>query len=964
MRRHSGVAKEVAPRSKQRTSQIQHPQPLHVSHVLFFVVPIALFILFFFPSFSPDVRFSYRDVAFYYYPLFQQIQHEWENGRVPLWTPFVNLGQPLAADPTASVFYPAKLVFFLSSLNCISYATCFKLYIWIHIVIAFILSYRLSRNLKISHIGSLFSAITYTFSGQVLFQYTNVIYLVGAAWAPVFFSLALSFYRETNLRLKRKILIKLSVLLALTILGGEPQIVYLTLIALAIIFIFVPTKLGSLSNICRRSPFVKVQFLQRFVMATVFIAIVSITVFCLAAIQILPSLEMIAGSQRADETKPRSIWEIPRICLSCDSFDQNDAFKGEVFSNLLCSDFSSGGQSCSNYRFSVGPWRWLEFIFPNIGGRQFPQSTRWFNVFPEEVSVWSPSLYFGVFPFLLAVSAFSFRYHPEKRNSFQTIGTWIVVVSLLASMGGFGLVWICRAIGGILSGRQIDASFSDYDPVGGVYWLLNVVLPYFSNFRYPAKLLTLAMLGFSCLAGFGWDRKSNSIFLGKTLIITDVVAFCCLILVTAIGKDLFSSIHMKDPLFGSFQPLLAQKEVCNSLLQTTVVLLISTTIYFLARHKTISRFSRFVQLLSFCLLAVTAVDVYLANNWTIVVSPSSLFNRESDYLKQIEKEQRDSLSIIQPKLLDRGMISREFCATPPVRVYRFPVWFPPIFQTESSRQRNAERVIWDVETLFPQYPFDHNIALLDVRGAVSEKHYNSFIDATLNSVNVGETLGFLDVRYAIGPKFWISNLLNLNLEPIIDLDEDVSAKLDCSVTMEHVQSPVARATLCRSGNKEGSLTLQHPDSQNITTLNSEKKEDYIEILSYEPNSIVYIASATRSSDIIFAEQFWPDWYATSIAVSPKQADNLRNKRFNATAIQTIVKQLENDSSTKSIVGPTERTLKFLRKTSIPKGLWCIKVDYRPKKLFEGVLVSLISWGALAFFSVYTLLKRKKYQSEI
>ena len=942
-----------------RLCQFPRVSPVLWEYLLSFFVPIALFVALFFPSFSSNARFSYRDVAFYYYPLFQQIQNCWESGNVPLWTPFVNLGQPLAADPTASVFYPIKLIFFLSSLGCVSYATCFKLYVWIHVVVAFALSYRLSRNLKISHTGSLFGALTYAFSGHILFQYTNVVYLVGAAWTPGFFSLALSFYREVFFRKRVKILIKLGVLLSLAILGGEPQIVYLTIVTLTIIFLFVPIKHGIFPNRLSRSSLVKTSFRQRVISVCVFTAFVSTIAFSLAAIQILPSLEIVANSQRQSE-QPRSIWEIPqKYRLAHDSKEQKDTLSNDFFSNLLCADFSSGGHSCSTYRFSVGPWRWLEFVFPNIGGRQFPQSSRWFNVLPEEASVWTPSLYFGVFPFLLAFSAIRFRFNRIKDNSFQIIGTWLVLISLLASMGGFGQVWICRILGEFLSNRQITTFFSNYDPIGGVYWLLNVALPYFSNFRYPAKFLTLTMLGFSCLTGFGWDCKSYSVRLRNSLFLIVLTAFFCLIIVSATGDDLFSKIRSTDPLFGSFQPALAQHDVCRSFLQTVIVLLISSAICLSLRLKRIRRSPRSVQCLSLCLLAVTATDVYLANSWTIVVSPTSLYKRESVFLKQIEKEQKDMLHILQPKIQNNNSpISKEFNATPPTRVYRFPVWFPPIFQTETSKERNSERIIWDVETLFPLYPFDHNIALLDVRGAVSENYYSNFIDATLNSANIGETLGFLGVDYVIGPKFWVANLLSANPKPTTLLEGLFSAQLDCSVTMDHVQFPITRAALYQS-EEQVALSGKRSTSRDDAPLPLQENDDCVEILSYEPNSIVYLVSTKDPSDIVFAEQFWPDWFATSIAISKSQAKILQNNRFNSKVIQATIKNFEKDSPIKSTVKPTERTLKFLRKTSVPEGLWCVKVDYRPKKLILGAIVSLISWGALVVFSILRLFRRQK-----
>ncbi len=637
-----------------------------------FIVPTVLFIVLFLPSFSGDARFSYRDVAFYYYPLFQQIQNEWDQGRLPLWTPYVNLGQPLAADPTASVFYPLKLVFFLSSYNILSYGTCFKLYIWIHVAIAFILSYRLSRNLKISCEGALLGALTYTFSGQILFQYANVIYLVGAAWTPGIFSLALSFYREKKFRKKVKQLFKLGIPLSLTILGGEPQIVYLSILTLTIIFVFVHVEFGLYPHtIGKRFHLVNFQFFPRVVNAFAFTFFISIIVFCYSAIQILPSLEMVGRSQRTDKNRPSTIWEIPRLPCSNVSTEFDKAINEISYDELLCADFSYGGRSCSSYRFSVGPWRWLEFLFPNIGGRQFPKFSRWFNVFPEEVSVWTPTLYFGVFPFLLAISVFSFRYKAGKSNPFQVIGTWIVLISLLAGMGGFGLVWFFRAFCCILPDYQISASFSNYDPVGGVYWLLNTTLPYFSNFRYPAKLITLTMLGFSCLTGLGWDRKSSSSNLKNSLVFTIVVAFAGLIFISFKGKTFFSSIIATDPLFGQFQPSLAQSVVSCSFLHTIVVLSISLLLCHFISQKKIITPSRNTQILSFCLLAVTAADVYISNSWIIVVSPTSLFERSSDFSMQIEKEQKSYTRLLQPKVQnDRNTVAlNEFNAVRRSRSY-------------------------------------------------------------------------------------------------------------------------------------------------------------------------------------------------------------------------------------------------------------------------------------------------------
>lgn len=60
-----------------------------------------------------DGGFVYRDAAHFYYPLFEFTQQEWAAGRVPLWNPYDDAGQPLFANPTSSVLYPGKLLFLL-----------------------------------------------------------------------------------------------------------------------------------------------------------------------------------------------------------------------------------------------------------------------------------------------------------------------------------------------------------------------------------------------------------------------------------------------------------------------------------------------------------------------------------------------------------------------------------------------------------------------------------------------------------------------------------------------------------------------------------------------------------------------------------------------------------------------------------------------------------------------------------
>ena len=79
-----------------------------------------------------------------------------------------------------------------------------------------------------------------------------------------------------------------------------------------------------------------------------------------------------------------------------------------------------------------------------------------------------------------------------------------VVLCVVGSLGWFGVGWLLREI---VSAVGADAnSLPIGSPVGGLYWLMTVLLPGYVYFRYPAKLLTLAAVALSMLTAVGWDR--------------------------------------------------------------------------------------------------------------------------------------------------------------------------------------------------------------------------------------------------------------------------------------------------------------------------------------------------------------------------------------------------------------------------------------------------------------------------
>src|SRR5262245_61510742 len=164
-------------------------------------------------------QFGYRDAAHYYYPLYQRVQQEWNEGRWPLWEPEENAGTPLLGNPTAAVLYPGKLIY-----AALPYAWGARVYIVAHTVLAFVAMLALLRSWNTSWAGSGLGALSYAFAVPILFQYCNIIFLVGAAWTPLGFRAI-----DRWLRLGRRLaILELAIVLAMQTLGGDPESAYVS----------------------------------------------------------------------------------------------------------------------------------------------------------------------------------------------------------------------------------------------------------------------------------------------------------------------------------------------------------------------------------------------------------------------------------------------------------------------------------------------------------------------------------------------------------------------------------------------------------------------------------------------------------------------------------------------------------------------------------------------------------------
>ncbi len=407
--------------------------------------------------FYPGTVPGYRDASHFYYPLFLYLHSCFQAGELPFWTPYLNLGFPLAANPTTALFYPPSWILALP----IPVWLAFNLYIIGHVTLAAGTMFFLVRRWGRSVSAGLIAAISYAFGGIVLFQYSNLPYLVSAAWLP------LGVYGiERALRTRRLYYVCLSgMVLALMTLGGDVQTAYnLGILALLLALILALKSWRKANNTTTESKTIS-HTKKRHSLFNMVLVLAGIAIwgFLLSAIQLLPTAELTFNSDRSESNNSMTATE-------------------------------------TKYAFSVPPWRVLEFAVPEVYGRQFPIYQRWIDALPgSDDAFWVPSLYMGTVPFFLAYLSLTFY----RSNSRRVWISWIVVFALMASMGRLSVGYLIQSIG---YWTETDYTQSVSSGWGGLYWLLTSIFPGYGMFRYPAKWLTVAAMGISVLSAYGWDR--------------------------------------------------------------------------------------------------------------------------------------------------------------------------------------------------------------------------------------------------------------------------------------------------------------------------------------------------------------------------------------------------------------------------------------------------------------------------
>ena len=306
--------------------------------------PIALLVLclvamFWRVLFTSDMLF-FRDVFDYSYPHARFIQESCRNALLPFWDPYLNYGEPVLANPNFLFFYPSTLLLILLPINL-----AYTLHYVLHFALAAVGTYGLARRWGQSRAAAFFAGFVFAFSGPVLSLGNLYNHAAASAWIP--WALLLTDVAISSA--SRRPWILLTFVFSLQFLASEPFTLIATFILCLAYALF---ETGGL-----RCP-LSVKTLRTIAS----FAVVGLLMVALSAVQLLPSLSLLANSRRGVEGLP---------------FNETTSW-------------------------SFHPLHLLEFVVPGFFGSSVDTLTLWTMVLSNRNLPYYLSLFVGAVPLLFA----------------------------------------------------------------------------------------------------------------------------------------------------------------------------------------------------------------------------------------------------------------------------------------------------------------------------------------------------------------------------------------------------------------------------------------------------------------------------------------------------------------------------------------------------------------------------------
>ncbi len=222
------------------------------------------------------------DLLLYFYPLRDfaaQAIREW---RIPLWNPYTFMGAPFLANSQVGFFYPPNvLMAWLPTERAVS------LSITLHLLIAAFGMFALAqRGMGLRASAAFVSAVAFALGGYLGAQIEHLNQLQVLSWLPLQVLIVLRF-DTLNIRKLAASIAALALLIALQVLAGHTQSLYICMVTLGIVVIT--------HNAHRAAP---LTFARRQI-PLIYVALAGALAALICAAQLLPTYELSQASARA-----------------------------------------------------------------------------------------------------------------------------------------------------------------------------------------------------------------------------------------------------------------------------------------------------------------------------------------------------------------------------------------------------------------------------------------------------------------------------------------------------------------------------------------------------------------------------------------------------------------------------------------------------------------------------------------
>lgn len=156
------------------------------------------------------------------YPMKHFLQQELEAGRFPLWCDAIGTGFPLHAEGQIAALYPPNILLY----RLLPLPLAFNWSILLHVALAGGFAAMFARQLGALRSASIVAAIVFALSGFFVTHVKHLNMTASAVWIP----LLLVLLERYAARRSSATLIAIALTVAMTVLGGHPQIAYQNLL--------------------------------------------------------------------------------------------------------------------------------------------------------------------------------------------------------------------------------------------------------------------------------------------------------------------------------------------------------------------------------------------------------------------------------------------------------------------------------------------------------------------------------------------------------------------------------------------------------------------------------------------------------------------------------------------------------------------------------------------------------------